>query len=476
MKVTAETKIAELLEAYPFLVDEMETIDPKFAMLKNKVARATMGKMATLSMVAVVGGRSFEQLFQAIQKIVQAHGGAPLELDDVNGRRRLDTLKAIMKKMHDGEDKEGARAQFNELLKDIDPGEIKNLEQELVKEGMPVEEIQRLCELHVGVFKDALSGHEDVTMPAGHPVHTFQQENLALQALVNHFESLVKSMETPSRAEAYQKLKQTLIEEVEKIQQVNVHYVRKENQIFPFMEKHGITAPPQVMWTVHDQIRKLIKETRQLLEDDQLERLPDKATEMNHALTEMIFKEEKIMFPMILQAFTPEDWVAIKQGESAVGYAFGVEPGSEWRGDPVAKPAGAQESALGLDTGALTLKQLNVMLTSLPLDISFVNEQDEVCYYSAGRERIFPRSPGVIGRKVQHCHPPKSMPAVQKILADFRSGIRDSAEFWISLQGKEIHIRYFAMRDEAGTYMGTLEVTQDITDMKKLQGEKRLLD
>jgi DUF438 domain-containing protein len=166
------------------------------------------------------------------------------------------------------------------------------------------------------------------------------------------------------------------------------------------------------------------------------------------------------------------------QGEEEIGYAW-VEPGAEWQ--PAAgREAGAatagKEREIDLATGRMTPELLNLMLTHLPVDLSFVNEQDETIYYSQTKERIFPRSPGVIGRKVQNCHPPKSMHMVQRILDEFKAGTKDSAEFWIQLGGRFVHIRYFAVRDAQGAYKGTLEVSQDVTGIRQLEGEKRLLD
>jgi DUF438 domain-containing protein len=133
-------------------------------------------------------------------------------------------------------------------------------------------------------------------------------------------------------------------------------------------------------------------------------------------------------------------------------------------------------TAVPLETGALTAEQIDLMLKHLPVDVSFVDEHDTVLYYAEKADRIFHRAPLVIGRKVQNCHPPKSVDVVERILAAFKSGERDAAEFWIELQGRFVHIRYFALRDKAGAYRGTLEVTQDATGLRGLRGERRLLD
>ena len=134
------------------------------------------------------------------------------------------------------------------------------------------------------------------------------------------------------------------------------------------------------------------------------------------------------------------------------------------------------DSSLSLDTGQLSVEQINIMLKHLPVDVSFVDASDELRYYSDTPQRIFARTPAVIGRKVQNCHPPKSVHVVQKIIDAFRAKEKDTAEFWIELKGRFIHIRYFAMRDKEGNYRGTLEVSQDVTEIRKLEGERRLLD
>jgi hypothetical protein len=470
MKIGKQTKISDLLEKYSFLIEEMEKINSHFSLLKNKVARATMAKIATIDMAAKAANLSPEELMGAIKKIVDGHNAEALEIDTDEARARLDTLKIIIREMHQGGDPAAARKKFNELLKEIDPNEIKDLEQQLVMEGMPVAEIQNLCELHVGVFKDALGKAENVVAAAGHPVHTYQEENRRLEKAIAQVEVLLKRLDKKGAAQVMPELRDALGQ----VAAVERHYVRKENQLFPFMEKHGITAPPQVMWGVHDEIRGLIKKAWGSLDTEDAAAIKKAVTELNHAVTEMIFKEEKILFPMVLQNFTEDEWDQIRRGEDALGYILGVVPGSDWqpKSSAITKQ---QEDVFSLDTGRMTIKQINAMLKHLPLDISFVDANDEVLYYSETAERFFPRSPGVIGRKVQNCHPPKSVHIVQEIVEAFRAGRKSCAEFWINLRGKTLHIRYFAVRDDAGQYLGTLEMTQDITEIKKIEGERRLL-
>jgi PAS domain S-box-containing protein len=195
----------------------------------------------------------------------------------------------------------------------------------------------------------------------------------------------------------------------------------------------------------------------------------------------MIYKEEKILFPMSLETLDERDWARVRKGEEEIGYAW-VTPGAEWKpavaleGLPPAPHYHRPAATIELDTGALTPGQINLLLKNLPADITFVDETDTVRYFSAGAERIFPRSPGVIGRKVQNCHPPDSVHVVNRILDAFRKGERQVAEFWIQSRGRFIQIRYFAVRDDSGQYKGCLEVSQDVSSARHLQGEQRLLD
>jgi hypothetical protein len=261
-----------------------------------------------------------------------------------------------------------------------------------------------------------------------------------------------------------------------RLAEIDKHFVRKENQLFPILEQKGVTGPSKVMWALHDDIRGFIKDVRKRVMDGKMETVAMEA--MAKMVRDMIYKEEHILFPMALESLSEEEWVKVAKGEEEAGFAW-IRPEAKWRpaaGSFQQELLAEKIGSLNLDTGQLTAEQVNLILTHLPVDISFVNEHDEVAYYSASPERIFPRSPGVIGRKVQNCHPPKSVDMVEKILKAFKDGSKNTAEFWIQMRGRMLHIRYLAVRDAAGTYRGCLEVSQDITHIQKLTGNKRLLD
>jgi len=243
-------------------------------------------------------------------------------------------------------------------------------------------------------------------------------------------------------------------------------------------------GPSAVMWGVDNDIRAQIKQFRQTINADKpnLEDALPQFKAMAENIREMIYKEEKILFPEALNRLTEAEWGEIRQQEDEIGY-FNVTPRNTWKpseektSEP--KPETVErmpEGLIPLSTGALTREQINLMLTNLPVDVTFVDEHDRVRYFSQGRERIFDRSAAIIGREVTKCHPPQSVHKVQVILDDFRSGKRDVAEFWIQMGGAFVHIRYFALRDAQGAYKGCIEVSQDVAHIRALEGEKRLLD
>jgi hypothetical protein len=270
------------------------------------------------------------------------------------------------------------------------------------------------------------------------------------------------------------------------LKEVETHYERKEQLLFPYLEKQGFFGPSKVMWGKDDEIRDLFRKALRGIET--LEREEDfkdfEEQAINPLIEEiegMIFKEENILFPASLEKLNPNDWVEILKESSDVGYVF-IESPKETEGlmkelkDALIEEPSFQDNEVTLPTGKFTLRELMAVLNTLPVDITFVDKDDSVKYFSEGKERIFTRTRSVIGRRVQNCHPPQSVDVVEKIIKSFREGKRDSVDFWIDLNGRDIYIRYFAARDKQGRYLGTLEVTQDITDIKKLKGEKRLLD
>ncbi len=485
MQIDGNTRVGGLVEEYPFLIDFLANYAKEFQMLKNPIMRKTVARFATLSRAASIAGVTLPDLLAAVVAEIEQQTGTAVEIGasatspEQDAADRLDILKSIIRDLHDGAPLEEVQRRFNEAFQDVEPAEIAAMEQQLAQEGMPPEEIKRLCDVHVAVFKEALDRQEATSAPPGHPVHTFQKENAALGQVIGEIRATLKAAGDPPDAAEILSRRQALRAALSRLNEVEKHYQRKENQLFPYLEQYGVTAPPKVMWAVHDDIRAMFKKAFTALESEDAGAVADRLNAVLVAVEDMIYKEENILFPMSLQILAEEDWVAMREGESAIGYAL-VTPDGQWPTSGERSAAGAKHGAgldaIPLDTGLLTLEQVNLLLTHLPVDLTFVDENDTVRYYSEGKERIFPRSPGVIGREVQNCHPPKSLHLVNRILEAFRNGTRDVAEFWIEMQGRFIHIRYFALRDAQGHYKGCLEVSQDVTAIRNLQGERRLLD
>jgi DUF438 domain-containing protein len=480
-KLTPQTPINDLVEKYPFLVDFLASKNPKFGLLGSKIMRATLGRVATLENAASIG------LLEAVRDRVERETGQRLEVDTgaaspegdeaaAAGRESAAAMKKIILDLHDGLDQGEARQRFDRIVGNAPPGRIAAMEEQLIRDGMPASEIQRLCDLHVGVFRSSLDRGGEAGAPPGHPVHTFMAENRKITELAERLGRLVGELGDPPSQTALVKAWPGLEETLQELRGIESHYVRKENQLFPFLEKHGITGPPKVMWGVHDEIRGLLRAAAAALEEKRLQDLARAGAALARALVDMVYKENRILFPLALETLTAGEWAEARRGEDELGYGLAA-PAATWPVAGSAKEPGSEASPdlLDLRTGRLTPRQIDLVLRHLPVDLSFVDEKGHVAYYSDGPARIFPRSPAVIGRHVTNCHPPRSVDKVKEILAAFEKGEQDSAGFWIQMGGRFIYIRYFAVRDDDGTYAGTLEVSQDVTDIKKLEGERRLV-
>jgi hypothetical protein len=394
-----------------------------------------------------------------------------------NSQERVAALGKIIKELHAGADPATVKGKLAELVRATTSEEIVAMEQELMADGMAVEEIKRMCDLHSQVLRDLLDERLAIQVPAGHPLDTFRRENVAIADRTRRMRELIASLDA-ANLEATLARWRTLHEE---LMEVEKHYARKEQALFPLLERHGVTAPSQVMWGKDDDIRVLMKALREALtaRDASLEEWHVVAREianpMLDQIEEMIAKEERILFPMAHAKLRAEEWGEVHRGSAPFGACL-VAPGAEYV-PPPAVGGGAEpiDRRIPVGVGSVLPAELAALIRVMPVDLTFVDAADRVAFFSEGGDRIFARSPAIIGRKVQNCHPPHSVEVVDRILADFKAGRQNVAEFWITLAGRFVHIRYFAVRDEAGTYLGTLEVTQDLTRPRALTGERRLL-
>lgn len=399
-----------------------------------------------------------------------------------NSKKRKDLLKHMILQLHNGDAPDIVRNRLVDLLKSIPYDEVVEVEQELISEGLPVEEVLKLCDIHQMV----LDGHIDQSgakpVPEGHPVDTFKKENQELEKVITELEQLMNKVKSIKEAE----IKQWLIQvrtQLNSIMDVDKHYKRKEYLVFPFLEKYEITGPPKVMWGKHDEIRTLLKASIEAISSPG-NISPDEVVTITElvlfpavkGVSDMISKEEEILLPMCMDKLTDEDWYSVYKQTNEFGYCL-YDPQVEW------KPEGLELSdityntgkTIQLATGNFNLNEMEALFRTLPIDITFVDKEDKVKFFSHGPDRVFTRNRAIIGRDVRMCHPPSSVHVVEQILSDFKSGKENSAAFWITMQERFIYIEYIALRDSNGLYLGTIEFTQDLTKLRKLEGDRRLL-
>lgn len=392
---------------------------------------------------------------------------------------RKELLKILIRRLHEGLDVEEIKEEFREIVGISTEEEIAEVEEELIEEGMPREEVQRLCDIHLAMFRESLE-KEKALPPAGHPLRILIEEHGILLRFAAQLTDLVKGVTATEQLQAKVGELSYLAERMKESQS---HYEREENVLFPFLEKHGVTQPPMIMWMEHDKIREMKKSLYALVDMTQnpdiqsIGQLVDVASGVADTLSKHFYKENNILFPTALQVLGQDEWKEIRREFDELGYcSFTPEDTRVAFGAPEATQVAYAAGTIQLGPGSLSTEQAEAVFDALPVDITFIDENDTVRYFNQPRERIFVRTKAVIGRKVQQCHPKKSLHLVNQILDEFKAGRRDIAEFWINSNGRTIHIRFFPVRAKNGNYLGCLEAVQDITEIKKTEGEKRLLE
>ncbi len=396
---------------------------------------------------------------------------------------RKQVLKSFIKRLHEGADPEQIKAECQEQIGDIPPAEMARVEDELVKEGLPREELQKFCDIHLALLKESFD-KEGPIAPEGHPVRILMEEHKILLQFAGDLKKLAVEMKGASDFTSARVEMDQLEHVVKHLRDSDSHYIREENVLFPSLEKHGIKEPPAVMWMEHDRIREIKKTVYRVVDScqgqdlrDFVKQLDEVALALAEILSNHFYKENNILFPAALEVIDDGEWIDIRRQFDELGYCC-------FTPEPVKVPLGKTEKPViksevkgmvSFETGNLTAEQIEGIFNTLPVDVTFVDKDDTVCYFSQSKDRIFPRAKAIIGLKVQQCHPQKSISIVNRILEDFKSGKEDCAQFWINLQGKLVYIRYFAVRRD-GKYLGCLEVTQDLTGIKKIKGERRLLE
>ena len=390
---------------------------------------------------------------------------------------------------------EEARKSLKDRVQHLAPYEIAIIEQEMVEETEDEcikEDIQAMLE----VFQDVLVT-KDQELPENHPISCYRRENAKMKELLLSVEDLVQ----------YPLIKNQWLELYEELLKFKIHLSRKQNQLYPVLEKKGFTRPTTTMWTLDDFIRDEIAECYNLLLEDKEEEFIGKQAELVADVRDLMDKEENILYPTSLEMINEEEFRYMAEGDQEIGFAY-ISVQADKSGNSAsasssasASTAGAplsglssapgfaeelagllgkygfnnKEEKLNVSTGQLTLEQINLIYQHMPVDLSYVDENELVCFYTDTKHRVFPRSKNVIGRDVKNCHPKASVHIVEEIIKKFRSGEQDKAEFWINKPDLFIYIIYYAVRDENGKFRGVLEMMQDCTHIRSLQGSQTLL-
>ncbi len=312
-------------------------------------------------------------------------------------------------------------------------------------------------------------------LPKGHPVKVYYEEAQLIQ-------NLIKELRAVDIEKDFQKFYNIFNE----LATIEKRFARKENQLFPYLEKHGWDGPSQGMWSFHDNLREVIRLINTQNEQKDFEKIKLNLPFLLDGIERLMNIEDMKLFPNSMQLLTKEDWEEFYEGDEEIGWMLKEKPAPyPIREEEYIHPSQdtkerklsfSLEDTFHYDEGYMTPDQVNLLLRFLPVDITYVDENDKVIFYNRGEDRVFPRSKGIIGREVKFCHPPKSVHMVLRIVDEFRAGTKDVAEFWINFKGRMIHIRYFAVRDKDKNYRGVIEMSQDVTEIKKLEGQKRLLD
>jgi len=385
---------------------------------------------------------------------------------------------------------------YEKAIEEVEPFDVMAIVHELMKPDPQGDELYKLKKginrslnmLYKGLVSKEIPKYEQKPF-----FGILQQENNALNERLIALRPFIKAFN--EKGAGKQQIAGALKEiskRVHALQEFNLHYVKKENILFPVVEKHlpEYGCLP-MMWSYHDDIRKFIKDTVEIIEkgNTDLKILNRLLGDLFFNMYAIRFREEYILFPVIFNMIPETELHDMLEQAFDVGFALIEKPSKNLlkkETGPGKDEAKKDESFLGLEalngklldfgTGRLTIKQAIMMLNHLPVDVTFVDENDEVRYFSTPGDRIFPRSKAIIGRLVENCHPPSSVHVVKELVESFRTGKKQKESFWIQMGKRFILIQYFALHDEEGNFRGTLEVSQDVSDIRKLEGEKRLME
>lgn len=435
--------VKKLVDQYPDLIPVLKELG--FNRITDPLALNTLGRTVTLKQGAGIMNIPLAQ----IEAGLQAHG-FQVKKDNASG------LKELLNRLNQGEDMEQVRADFIKDFESVSVSDIIDAEQELINEGTPETEIQRLCDLHSALFH----GRTEAEILAEEKAD--QQEWDLIQILIAENRQLEKRIAVLNHL---LKEPQPQVEEIRKqledLKNLKKHYAKKEELIMPYLYDAGITSPSTVMWALDDEILKDNSRFAKLINPDNLNEYIPQIKAMLQRMAEMIYKEENILFPMAQQTLDEEAWLETYGDIQEYGLAWldSVKPwakGEKWLQEHPYVPADLE---IDFPTGRLSVQQLKTLFDTLPIDITYIDKDDKLIFFT-NEGHVFARPRSAIGRNVLGCHPPRIIPVVEKMLADFKAGKRNRVERWIPNPDKPVKVVYQAVYDQNGEYAGTIEMVQ----------------
>ncbi len=394
-----------------------------------------------------------------------------------NTEDNFKSLVTYAKGILDGERGLELYEEYKDVIEKVSPTDVVTIVDELVKTGEDISEIKRAVNKILNIFYNSVKSFGKAKAEVGSFLYYLLAENAEMERRMKDLKTEIKAVfSQKDKREELQQRKEILVSKLLDLQEYDKHNLKKENILFPYFEKlYPDHLCVNVMWSMHDDARTSLKKliTNLEREEPSLNEFNQEIGKLYFAILPVIFREEYILYPVCQKVIDQKTWDEMLFQSREFGFAFIEEPKVFSKSEIIEVALGSE---IDLKTGMLSIEQIRNLFNHLPVDITYVDENDEVRYFSNPKNRHFARSKAIIGRKVQNCHPPESIDVVNKIVASFKSGDKDSESFWIQMKGRFILIQYFAVRDEDGYYKGVAEVSQDVTDIRNLEGEKRLLD
>ena len=467
--------LAALVAEYPEVKDIMA--DLGFKDITSPVALKFMGKVMTIPKGATIKGIPMEKIIATFEakgfEIIGVPGHEKEVVVSGSVEDRNAKLKALILRLNQGEDLESVRADFVKDFESVSVHDIVKAEQGLIDDGLPMQEVQKLCDLHSALFhgkteaelwaeeEQQAKGTTETQVPEGHPVDVLRRENKALEVILNRAFAALDADDVPA-----------LTQELKTLRKIDVLYSKKESILMPMLLHHGVTGPNDVMWGVDDEIKAEVARVAQTLTAENYPSEKSAAQAVLNRMKEMIYKEENIFFPLCLEHLTREEWLDAYRDLPEMGFIF-INDAPKWAECEEGLAARKQELSTDLADGILrfpggklTMAQLNGLFNVLPIDITFIDEQD-INRFFTNAGKVFSRPLSALDRSTYECHPERVKPMVKQLLDDFKSGVRDYMEVWTPNDDHPVRVLYAAVRDAQGRYLGAAELVEDFTAVKE---------